>query len=239
MSPRRAGAAALALLALAVFAALGSWQLQRRAWKLDLIARVEQRVHAPPAPAPGPERWPAITANSDEYRRVHVTGEFLHERETLVQASTALGSGFWVMTPLRTADRTVVLVNRGFVAPERRERASRTASETKGEATVTGLLRMSEPAGGLMGLLRRNDPAANRWYWRDVQAIATARGLEHAAPYFIDAEASATTPQVEPIGGMTVIAFSNNHLVYALTWYALALMAAGAAWRVLRLEDQG
>ena len=90
MSPRRAGAAALALLALAVFVALGSWQLQRRTWKLDLIARVEQRVHAPPVPAPGPERWPTIAASSDEYRRVRVTGEFLHDRETLVRLRPCL-----------------------------------------------------------------------------------------------------------------------------------------------------
>ena len=37
-----------------------------------------------------------------------------------------------------------------------------------------------------------------------------------------------------PVGGLTVIAFRNNHLVYALTWFALALMLAGAAWSCVR-----
>ena len=231
MSPRRAGAAAFALLLFAGFAALGTWQLQRRTWKLDLIARIEQRAHAPPVPAPGPQRWPSVSAATDEYLRVRVTGEFLHEHETPVQASTELGSGFWVLTPLRVADGTVVLVNRGFVAPERRERAVRITDEPNGETTVTGLLRISEPDSGLLGLLRHNDAAANRWYWRDVQAIAAARGLTRTAPYFVDADA---TSRSEPVGGLTVIAFHNNHLVYAITWYALALMAAAAAWQIVR-----
>ncbi len=231
MPARRAGAVALALLLFAGFAALGTWQLQRRTWKLDLIARIEQRVHAPPVAPPAPQQWPYVSAAGDEYRRVRVTGTLLHDRQTLVQAATVLGSGHWVLTPLRLADGTVVLVNRGFVAPEQREPAARAAAAADGNSTVTGLLRISESGSGWLGVLRRNDPAANRWYWRDVQAIAAARGLSGVAPYFIDAEAASPAP---PVGGLTVIAFANNHLVYALTWYALALMAAGAAWRVLR-----
>ena len=224
--------AAGALLMVAVLVALGSWQLQRRTWKLDLIARVEQRVHAPPVAAPGPERWPMVSAAGDEYRRVRVTGAFLHERETLVQATTALGGGFWVMTPLRLADGSLVLVNRGFITPEQRERTARAAGEPRDAvSTVTGLLRLPEQPGALLGLLRRNDPGADRWFWRDVQAIAAARRLDHVAPYFIDAE---STAGASPIGGLTVIAFHNNHLAYALTWYALALMAAWAGWRLAR-----
>ena len=76
--------------------------------------------------------------------------------------------------------------------------------------------------------LRANDPAAGRWYSRDVAAIAWARGLSEVAPYFIDADA-ASEPGGIPVGGLTVVVFHNNHLVYAITWYVLAAMAAGAA----------
>ncbi|MET0210901.1 MAG: SURF1 family protein [Variovorax sp.] len=235
MRPRRAAFAAFALLALAAFAglvALGTWQLERRAWKHDLIARVDARVHAAPVAPPARERWSRVDAASDEYRHVRTSGVFLHDRETLVQAVTALGSGFWVMTPLRTADGTLVLVNRGFVPPEARERAARRAGEPEGPAIVTGLLRVTEPGGGF---LRNNDAAGERWFSRDVQAIAAARGLPDVAPYFIDAEAAPNEATRRwPAGGLTVISFADNHLVYALTWYALALMVAAAAWRLLR-----
>ncbi|MDM0027085.1 SURF1 family protein [Variovorax saccharolyticus] len=222
---------ALALCALLAFSglfALGTWQLERRAWKLALIERIDQRVHAAPTEAPGPDQWAGVDRTRDEYRRVRATGTFLHDRETLVQATTELGSGYWVLTPLRTEGGALLLVNRGFVSPQQRERAARGVQEPAGPVTVTGLLRITEPHGAF---LRQNDPDAQRWYSRDVQAIARARGLGEVAPYFVDADAAAPAP---PRGGMTVIVFPNNHLVYALTWYALALMVAGAAWYVVR-----
>jgi surfeit locus 1 family protein len=229
------GAACAALL-FAGFVALGTWQIERRAWKLDLIARVEQRVHAPAAPAPTPDQWARMNAATDEYRHLRLSGSFLSEHEALVQATTARGAGFWVLVPLRTADGSVVLVNRGFVPPEGRDRAMRASPEAQGEITVTGLVRMTEPGGAF---LRHNDPALDRWYSRDVQAIAQARGLLRIAPYFLDADATTppdATPPGAPIGGLTVISFPNSHLVYAITWYALALMVAGATWRVGREE---
>ena len=244
---RRAAWLLLALGAAAVlasFLALGTWQLQRRHWKLALITRVEQRVHAPATPAPGPEFWPSISAETDEYRHVSVSGIWLHQRRTWVQAATELGSGYWLLTPLRRPDGQIVLINRGFVPAERRAALDAQLAQGRPNAaptTVTGLLRLSEPGGAF---LRHNDPHANRWYSRDVQAIAAARELPGVAPYFIDADAAAagSAPPgdgaLAPVGGLTVVAFHNNHLAYAATWYALALMVAWASWRVMREERQ-
>ena len=212
------------LLLAAGFTALGVWQLERRAWKLDLIARVEARIHAPPR---------LLTdlsglSDADAYRRLRLRGAFQNDRETLVQALTERGAGWWVMTPLRTPAGTV-LVNRGFVPAPYRDPATR--PPPTGTVEVTGLLRASEPGGGF---LRSNDPALGRWYSRDVAAIARARGLGEVAPVFIDAEA--TPGAGYPVGGLTVVAFRNAHLVYALTWFGLALMSAGGAVLWLREE---
>lgn len=223
---------AAALLS-AVFIALGTWQVQRLGWKKGLIARTEARVSAAPVGPPDARAWPAIQAAplDFEYRRLRLQGEFLHADEALVQASTTLGAGFWVLTPLRLQDGSTVLVNRGFVPPDRRDPAKREAAPPAGPVSVTGLLRISEPHGGF---LRENDPAANRWHSRDVAAIAAARGLpaERVAPYFVDAEA---TPAGQwPVGGLTVLRFTDNHLVYALTWFALAAMVAAGGWYAWR-----
>ncbi|HEV7247033.1 MAG TPA: SURF1 family protein [Shinella sp.] len=210
------------LLLVAVFLALGTWQVQRLFWKLDLIARVESRVHAEPVPAPGRAEWPAISPEKDEYRRVTATGLFQHDKTVLVQAVTERGAGFWVLTPLRLPDESTVVINRGFVPADKRDPAARVASEiAAGPVTVTGLLRISEPGGAF---LRSNDPANDRWFSRDIAAIAAAKGLSSVAPYFIDADAT-PNPGGLPVGGLTVVAFRNSHLVYALTWYALAAMS--------------
>jgi surfeit locus 1 family protein len=237
--------AAMAALVFAGLAALGTWQVQRLFWKLDLIERVDQRVRAPAIDALGPAQWRQVDAAADEYRHVRLRGVFHHDRETLVQASTVLGSGFWVLTPLEQTDGSWVLVNRGFVPPEGRDRRVRATTEPQGQTTVAGLLRLPEPVP-YGGFLRRNDPAAGRWFSRDVQGIASARGLSGpVAPYFVDADAASSSalrpspdngPSVWPVGGLTVVSFRNHHLVYAVTWYALALMVAGAAWYVARDE---
>lgn len=213
----------LSFTAFALLIALGIWQVERRAWKLALIERVEQRVHAPAQPIPASAAWPAVSTANDEYRHVSASGRFLHDRETLVQAVTEEGPGYWVLTPLQRSDGTMILINRGFVPSDRREASTRQEGNPQGEVEVTGLLRMTEPKGGF---LRNNVPEHNRWYSRDVAAIAAARGLTNVAPFFVDADAGSQSAG-GPIGGLTVIRFPNNHLIYALTWFALAFMLAG------------
>ncbi|KJC48187.1 SURF1 family protein [Bradyrhizobium sp. LTSP857] len=215
--------AVLSLTAFVLLIALGVWQVERRVWKLALIERVEQRVHAAAQPIPLPASWPAVTAANDEYRHVTISGRFLHDRETLVQAVTEEGPGYWVLTPLQRGDGRLVLINRGFVPSERRDAATRQGANPDGQVEITGLLRVTEPKGGF---LRNNVPQHNRWYSRDVAAIAAARGLHDVAPFFIDADAGSQTDG-GPIGGLTVVSFPNNHLIYALTWFSLAFMLAG------------
>ena len=240
------GAVALALFT--GFVLLAVWQIERRAWKLDLIERVTARAYGPAQRPPMPADWPGIARDTDEYRRLHLIGRYSHDQETLVQASTEFGSGFWVLTPIVLADRTTVLGNRGFVTPDRRDPATRQDTATAGVLELTGLLRMSEPASGF---LRKNDPAAGKWYSRDVQTIGAAHGLGSLPPYFVDAQATDATSgasqmqgelaqvadqRVWPIPGLTVLNFYNNHAVYALTWFGLALMVAAAVGFVGRDE---
>ncbi len=223
---RRSRSALVALAALLAIglAALGVWQVERRAWKLALIARVEARLAAAPEAPPG--RGAAIS-DDDAYRRLRASGTWRAVPPVFVQAVTDLGGGFWALSPLDTPSGTI-LVNRGFVPPERRA----ALPVPRGIATVTGLLRITEPDGGF---LRDNDPAADRWYSRDVAAIARARRLGRVASYFIDADAAPGTPW--PRGGLTVVKFRNSHLVYALTWFTLAAMMAFLAWRIARVRD--
>lgn len=215
--------AVLALAGVLLLTSLGVWQLQRREWKQALVARVEQRLAAAAIAAPDP----TVDPSALEYRKVTVRGHYLNDRETLVQAATRLGAGFWVITPLRTDGDFTVLVNRGFAPME--QRGSRSWSRLEGQVTVTGLLRLDEPGGGF---LRENQPGEDRWYSRDVTAIARARGLDEVARYFIDADAGAVPGA--PVGGLTVVRFNDNHLQYALTWFALALLLAAGAMRILR-----
>lgn len=221
----------LSLALCVLFTALSVWQVVRLKWKLELIAQVEARIHAPAVPAPGPSEWANLSPARDQYRVVQLRGRYMHDRETRVQAVTVLGPGTWLMTPLATENGAIVLINRGFVPARSDTTPEPSPSRPEGPVSISGLLRITEPRGGF---LRANDPSADRWTSRDVAAIARARGLTGpVAPYFIDVEADARQNEW-PRGGLTVVRFSNNHLVYALTWFGLAGLTAFGAWRFAR-----
>jgi surfeit locus 1 family protein len=221
----------IALIGVGGFARLGIWQVARLHWKVDLIERVDARIHAAAVPAPGPDAWSAITATSDEYRRVSLSGQFLNDQTVLIYTPSDFGPADWVLTPLERDDGTVVMINRGLV-PEELALAGTFDAAPEGEVTVTGLLRMSEDKGWLFS--RKNDPANGKWYRRDIGSITSAKGFERAAPYFIDADLG--DAKAWPRGGQTVVSFRNAHLSYALTWFALAIFVFGAWVFVLWTE---
>lgn len=207
--------------------ALGNWQVRRLDWKVELIEKIENRAYSAATLAPSQDLWTTITAQDHEYLRVSTRGTYNHEQETLVWTATDYGSGYWVITPLTNSENQTILINRGFIPFEYAEQQTRSDGLITGQTEITGLLRMSEPKGTL---LRKNDPANNQWYSRDLEQIAKAHGLGNVAPYFIDADAL-NNENMLPIGGLTKLNFHNFHLFYAITWYGLAGLLALLTWR--------
>ncbi len=211
--------------------ALGTWQVKRLSWKLDLIQQVEQRAHAAPVDAPATSQWASLTNPADyEYRRVRLAGIFRHQDEVQVYTVSDLGPGYWVLTPLQRDDGSLVIVNRGFVPSDKRDPSTRLEGELPTRVEIVGLMRAPE-TGGLF--LRTNDPQNNRWYSRNIAQIADAKSLGTVAPFYVDADET-PNPGGLPIGGKTMLVFPNNHLSYAITWYVLAAMTVAAGWYVTR-----
>ena len=216
--------------------------MQRLAWKNDLIAKVEARLEETAQAVPPENAWAGINFETDEYRRVTATGRLRHDLEVQIYALTDKspegqgGPGYWVITPLERADGSVILINRGFVPPDRQNPATRVSGLTEGEVAVTGLLRTREQPSMFSP---PNEPSGDSWFVRDPEAIAAAKGLKRVAPFFIDADATPNNGGL-PIGGMTRIAFPNRHFEYALTWYGLAATLVGVyiAFVVGRLRQR-
>ncbi len=223
---------------------------------------MDQRIHAPPVAPPARNDWSSISAARDEYRHITLHGTFLYEKSALVQATTLLGTGYWVLTPLRLKDQSIVLINRGFVPEAQKNGPWRTRHEPAGDTSLSGLLRLTEPGGGF---LRDNQPEEDRWFSRDVSQIGQSRGLVSLAPYFVDADgpgaagitsssdgsdpsAVATADSASgqfripderlPVGGLTVVSFNNNHLMYAITWFGMAILVILAVFYFWRDENR-
>jgi len=214
------------ILCLAILLALGTWQVQRLAWKEALIATIDSRVSAAPVPLAEVEKT-AGAEGDIEYQRVAADGAFLHDKEQFFFATHDGQSGWYVYTPLRLADGRFVFVNRGFVPFDRKSPATREQGQVVGEVSLVGLARTA-PAAKPSSLVPDNQPAENVFYWKDIAAMTANAGLDRASvlPFFIDA-AKSDVPGGYPVGGVTIIDLPNNHLQYAVTWYGLAAALAG------------
>lgn len=224
-------------LAVLVFLALGVWQLQRLQWKTDLIARVGARLEAAPSALPLPAQWPALNLQSDEYRRVQFAGRW-DPTLVWVQSGSSEGWGYWVLRALQpavSAEPHKVWVNLGFVAEADRARVELLLKSAPLDLQAgVGLIRWSEREPPF----RHNDPSAGRWYSRDVAGITQAAGMDArtTAPWFIDAQTLEPALAGGPQGGLTVVHFNNNHAMYALTWFVLAVLSGVAGWIVLKFS---
>lgn len=217
------------LIVLAILSGLGFWQLERRDWKLALIAQVERNMAAPPITLDAALKLPPDDA---QYRHVRLEGRFEHARESYVFTTDAGAAVYHVLTPFLMGDGRTLMVDRGEVPRERLDPATRAAGNIAGPTQVVGVWRVPDPPGGFTP---PPDSTTHIWYARDLKGMSEAQGLRLAAPVVIEADAT-PNPGGWPRGGRTVVTFRNQHLSYAVTWFGLAacLLGVWLAYHVSR-----
>jgi surfeit locus 1 family protein len=199
---------------------LGTWQVQRLAWKTALIDARDAALAAPAVPMPET----TAAAESLDFHHVVAKGSFDHAKELYIGAFDARGiEGFQVVTPLTLVDGRVLLVNRGFVPATRKDPATRPEGQIAGPNEVEGILRVPNPPKGW--LVPQNRPGDNFWFYVDVPGMAATAKLDTVLPFYVEA-GPAPNPGGFPIGGQTRVALPNDHLQYAITWYLFALTLA-------------
>ncbi|XP_070385121.1 surfeit locus protein 1 isoform X3 [Dermacentor albipictus] len=233
--PRDIGMAGYSLLAIPIATfGLGTWQVQRRQWKLQLIDDLTKKTTIPAVDLPKDLR----ELNDMEYRRVRVTGTFDHEREMYVGPRsrieleedsevgprkrrggiiTAPGqTGNLVITPFKLKDRDfTILVNRGWVPKSTTPPQKRLQGQIEGEVNLVGIVRKSEKRPPLGP---KNQSTGRTWHYKDVEQMAQACG---AAPVLLDADFDSTV-EGGPTGGQTNVTLRNEHVSYIITWYSLS-----------------
>lgn len=209
---------------------LGTWQVYRRRWKLELIADLQALTTAEPISLP----HDLDELDHMEYRKVRVTGTFDHSKEVyvrprsrfidggeskpggLISGAQSAGSGLHVVTPFKLTDRELtILVNRGWVGRKFAAPASRSAAQVEGEVELVGVVRRNERRAPFVP---KNEAGSRFFHYRDVETMAR---LCDTDPIFLDADAESTIPG-GPEGGQTRVTLRNEHLSYIITWYSLS-----------------
>lgn len=213
----------IALPAVLVMLGLGVWQLERLAWKQGLIDDLQSRWAQAAVPLPAD----LSDLEGLEYRRVLLTGRFLHERELVLPGKTYKGTyGQWIATPFVLEDGRGVLVNRGWVPEKYADPRSRREGLPEGTVTLEGILRLPGWSGW-ESMRPDNDPGGNRWYYFDIPAMAAATGLERPVTEFYVEAVGDEASGLLPIGLELTVDLPNDHLEYAITWFALAIALVG------------
>lgn len=203
---------------------LGVWQIERRAWKRDILDRIAVNRAAPPMPFDELVKGDPLRR---EYGRVAVSGTFLHDKEFYLAARSMKDKvGMQVVTPLRTDGGAIVLFDRGWIPSEKKDPATRAEGQVSGRVELVGTVRRNQEK---RQFAPDNDPGKNFWFHVDVPLM---RKIAGGAPdpvlntFFLEAD-DRPNPGGVPIGGQTRLDIPNDHLQYAITWFLIALSAAG------------
>ncbi|KAM0750589.1 SURF1-domain-containing protein [Meredithblackwellia eburnea MCA 4105] len=216
-------------------AGLGTWQIQRLQWKLDMIQQLEDKLHKNPIGLPARIDLDAIPEFA--YRKVQVEGTFDHAHEILIGPRTREGElGYHVITPLvRGEGKDTILVNRGFVKREKRDKRSRVEGLTSGQVQLVGMLRDQDRSNSFTP---KNNPEAGEWVFSDIKQMAAFSGAD---PVLVDEIYNGNAGEIkmrlakgEPVGRAATIELRNQHMTYAVTWYTLSLATGFMFYRLVR-----
>jgi surfeit locus 1 family protein len=205
-----------ALVTLAAFTlmmSLGVWQLHRLAWKEKMIAQSTAARAMKPLPSLPQE----YAADELIFRSIRLHGKFLNDHEFHLAPRYHEGQfGYHILTPLQLSDGRVILVDRGWIPPEKKDPKTRPETLPRGVVIVRGILR--QPLSPLWFM--KSKPDDNLWFGQDMQAFSAATG-KTLEPLIVES-VSKETPGLLPIPSDGNITFRNDHLGYAITWFAIA-----------------
>lgn len=206
------GGVVIGLAGLAVLIALGVWQLQRLAWKEDILAQINARLTAAPAALPD-----TPTEARDRWQSVALSGRFLGAELPVLASRKGEGAGYRLIAAFETEAGRKILIDRGFVA----EPALKSLPAPAGAAQITGNLHWPDEKDSYTPA---PDAGRGLWFARDLGPMAATLGTE---PVLVVARTvTPASPGVAPwpVDSATI---PNDHLQYAVTWFGLAIVWAG------------
>lgn len=218
------------VLGLPLLLTFGTWQVQRLAWKTELIATLEERHAEPPVALPASaELGPELA-----HRPVRVRAELQPQPVLRYGVERQQGRpGHAVLQLARLDDGRALVVNRGWLAED-----APPVDTPAGEVTLSGPLRWIADRSKSWAT-PANDPAANRWYWYDQAALARAFDADVLPVVLVASERVLPPGPAVPVPQPMAVNLPNNHLGYAITWYglAVALIAIYTLYGLTRGKD--
>ena len=185
---------------------LGTWQMQRLAWKQSVIADINARIVADPVmlpDGPDPER--------DAYLPVRLQGMLGSDQIHVLVSGKDIGAGYRVISALTTDTGRRILVDLGFVPAPQKDTV-----DVVGTAELTGNLQWPQETDGFTP---EPDLKNNIWFARDVPAMAASLNTD---PVMLVTRSGVLQSKAVSPMPVDTARIPNDHLQYAITWFSLA-----------------
>lgn len=216
----------LTLGGVAVLCALGYWQVERMAWKQQILERLEH-VYAQDAAvyALADKDFSEVVTKENLYvfKRGFISGHFINEKTILISPKVFKGKvGAHVITPFEIENgRQIILVNRGWIPQEGQQMLKEAGLESGGRVKIEGMVR-SAPERNVY--TPQNVPEKGQWYFLDVAQIAQYMGLQNVFSHILVLEGIEGVKSEYPIVEGARLEISNNHAQYAVFWFSMAVV---------------
>ena len=183
---------------------LGSWQLYRLNWKLDLIAEIENSLKNNPIEL--------SKADKKNYLRIKTSGLVDFDKQIYLYNLNDSGNpGFEVVNPI-IVDNENYLINRGWIPFDKKNQPEINLFD---ENNIIGTLKLQSKANSFKP---KNDIEKNYWFTLDRNDIFSYTG-KNFSKYIIYTDGDYKTPKPKVITAN----ISNNHKKYAITWFSMAI----------------
>ncbi len=199
---------------------LGIWQVQRLAWKQDMLAGIEAQISAEPV-----DLRSALEPSFRRYAPVEITGTFddANAHLNVLASRKSTGAVYRIIRPFQTEEHGRILVDTGWLRD-----GSPVQDAPSARLTLIGNLDAPIEADGFTP---PPDLDKNIWFARDVPAMAQA--LDTQPVLVVLRERAEIDLGVTP-WPVDTAGIPNDHLQYAITWFSLALIWAAMTAYFLR-----
>ena len=187
-----------------VLISLGSWQLYRLSWKLDLIKQIEDSLKDKPVELSEVEE--------KNFLRVKTSGEINFQKQIYLYNLNQNGKpGFEVISPILINNKNY-LINRGWIPFDKKNKSEINLINQK---YIIGTLKIQSKANSFKP---QNDIKKNYWFTLNRNDIYKYTGKKFSK-YIIYLNGDYSLPKPKVVTAK----ISNNHKKYAITWFSMAI----------------
>ena len=205
------GMVVFGVLGTAILLSLGIWQLQRLAWKQEVLRAIESKILAPAVEIPQ-----TVLPDAHSLLPVRAEGRYKGDTVRVLVSQKIYGAGYRLITAFELVDGRTIMLDRGFTSVR-----LEMPSTPEGRGQVIGNLQWPQE---IDSFTPENDLAANIWFARDVARLADH--LKAEPVLLVLRDSSFETEVATPLPKMTAN-IPNDHMNYAITWFSLALIWLG------------